>query len=300
MVQSPIDQIHGYRQLSTTSLQSTKTEQPSHACTPHSIPSSCRRTNSRKGARLSASLAVEEGATSKFESTFERAQDRLHSVLSSYMEGDEKWHGQSDSRVKCSSSQPKLKSSMSRKPHYSRTPADGGHSSKIRRTRNKTPGSAFSQRKNVTFRRWLSTSITAATGPHKWEACPRRSPTRQRRVSSAPASPTGRRTAAVSGQACRRNLFSTGDLGGNLRNASCSGVLGERPPFVVRHADPKALTKRNFCGERSPLSGQTSITGSNQGLPGDDSDFLDWEEPLRSSSFATRGGMLPAKHSYVL
>lgn len=273
VVQSPIHQIHGSPKLSDAPSHSKRTGQ----ATSRSTVSSYGRTNSRKSTRFFDSQAREESAMAKPEPILDKTQNRLHSALSSFVE-DEKCHGKLDSRVGPSSLRPRL------------TRAGSRQSSKFRKCR--TPGSTTSLKKNVTFRR-LNTSITAGIGPHKWEVCPRRSPVRQRRVRSAPASPTGR-TGYISTWDCRRNLFSTGEVGGNVRSASYAGVIGGRPPFVVRHIDSKALTKWNFCGEWGcSLPGQTSSRPPSQHFPQRDTDLVEWGEPLRTSSFATNGGTLP-------
>ena len=278
VVQSPNDQIHSSQKLSEGILDSHKTEQPNS----HSTLSDDGRIKLIERTRAFNSKSSEEGATTKSKSEL---QDRLHGTFGSYIDGGEKWHGQSDSRVGLSSLRPKPKSSVCSKPGYPSASAGQKHSSKIKRCR--TPGSTVSSKKNVTFMRGLNTSITAGIGPHKWEECPRRSPVRQRRVRSAPASPTGRRTGAVSAHACRRNLFSTGEV--------TNGVLGGRPPFVVRHVDSKALTKWNFCGEWGSPS-RRSAGASNELFPRGDTDLLQWGEPLRTSSFSTSEGRVPDQH----
>ena len=279
VVQSPSNQIHSSQKLSEGILHPNKTEQP------NSLPalSDNGKIKFKKSTQSFNSKAREEGATTKSQSKF---QDRLHSTFGSFIDGGAKWHGQSDSRVGLSSLRPRPKSSVSSKPGYPPTSAGGKHSSSIRRCR--TPGSTTSSKKNVTFMRGLNTSVTAGIGPHKWEECPRRSPVKQRRVRSAPASPTGRRMEAISTHACRRNLFSTGEV--------TSGVVAGRPPFVVRHVDSKALTKWNFCGEWGSPSRRSART-SNQLFPKGDTDLVEWGEPLETSSFSTSGGKVPDQHS---
>ena len=120
----------------------------------------------------------------------------------------------------------------------------------------------------------LYESFTSGLGPHEWENCPRRSPKRVR-SQSAPSSP------GSSSKSPKRYKSST------LPNQIPLETLDKfhlehtdpkltplhisapdlRPPFVVRHADPALLERRNFCGESCCLLSTTKHQLSTQKSP---------------------------------
>ena len=107
---------------------------------------------------------------------------------------------------------------------------------------------------------------TVGVGPHEWQNCPRRSPKRVR-SRSLPNSPAPRakfpkqapsplhreRATTVPNQIPLDRLqavhldCSHPDL--TPRQYRPQSAPDLRPPFVVRHPDPKLISKRNFCGE---------------------------------------------------
>ena len=109
----------------------------------------------------------------------------------------------------------------------------------------------------------LYQSLSSKVGPHKWQACPRRSPKRVRSY-SAPNSPAHRVTFKHS-RVSENDPLTVSDL-------SHEEPQDARPPFVVRHPDPQLLEKRDFCGcsdlsyhrQRSPGVGE-DLSGVEHG-----------------------------------
>ena len=103
-------------------------------------------------------------------------------------------------------------------------------------------------------------TLSARVGPHGWEECPRRSPERRRRKrsSSAPSSPKlDRRTQSKTSHHSRAltlpnsvplEALDLETLDPVLAPRNPNSIPDTRPPFVVRHTDPKLLSKRDFCG----------------------------------------------------
>ena len=114
-------------------------------------------------------------------------------------------------------------------------------------------------------------SPTVGVGPHEWQNCPRRSPKRVR-SRSLPSSPAPRakfpkqapsplhrqRATTVPNQIPLDRLGAVHldcghpDLAPRQYRPQSAPDL--RPPFVVRHPDPKLISKRNFCGEVGVLA----------------------------------------------
>lgn len=113
----------------------------------------------------------------------------------------------------------------------------------------------------------LYQSTTAKLGPHQWEACPRRSPKRQRSLSS-PSSPA-RRVKPSNFENIRPQSADFDDLLA-LSDLDDSEIIMEpRPPFVVRHIDPHLMGRRNFCGcsHTKSIDGVSAMSKTNSSGP---------------------------------
>ena len=147
----------------------------------------------------------------------------------------------------------------------------------------------------------MYSSLSSRVGPHNWHDCPRRqSPKKQQQIvstvhrsHSAPGSPSSTRSSwglqdhssSVSHHyksATLPNCVPPDDLIRKTTDPAftpCKALPELRPPFVVRHADPRMLERRDFCGaygvratrhfstEEKALGGERSQARQEDGQP---------------------------------
>ena len=196
----------------------------------------------------SAPVGEENGGTA--------TQARLHSLLSSYTEplrSEEDGRGRESDvpdpqpfRVKFKPPVPKF--TKPQPPASWRVPMVGGDSTDPDPPGLKSSSTLYYE------------TLSARVGPHGWEECPRRSPGRRRRnrSNSAPNSPQpDRRTKPKVSHRGRAftlpnsvplEALGMESLDPALAPRNPDSIPDPRPPFVVRHSDPKLLSKRDFCG----------------------------------------------------
>lgn len=143
--------------------------------------------------------------------------------------------------------------------------------------------------------------LSSRVGPHSWRDCPRRqSPEKQlltvstvHRSHSAPGSPSSSRIWGLQDCSCSVSYHHKSATLPNqvppdaliLKTADpaltpCKTIPELRPPFVVRHADPRMLERRDFCGscgvratrhyrtEKKALGGERAQVRQETGEPG--------------------------------
>ena len=246
----------------------------------HSLQGTTGRGLSRSQPSLAYSTA---GAVDGYTS----AREKLHSLLESYRrshgEREQQEAPKSPYRVKFKPPVPRFRSEHNLRASGGQE-RDGGNGDK---------GTLSTSRPTTPSYR----SPTVGVGPHEWQNCPRRSPKRVR-SRSLPSSPAPRtkfpkqapsplhrqreRATTVPNQIPLDRLeavhLDCGHPDLTPRELRPQDAADFRPPFVVRHPDPKLISKRNFCGEvgvsavrhfppspPNPTSTQTSSAGRQLG-----------------------------------
>ena len=198
--------------------------------------------------------------SSIIQSTLNTTQERLHTLLNSYTSHSDRRKPDKPSdtstparthRVKLKAPLPKFRKSA---PQKNRSPVKGeGHRAVGR-------GKSY------------YVISTSSMGLHHWERCPRRSPSRIRKSTSLPSSPVVKRKSILSNfrtqsvkksPSHQRTLSQGKEEEEEEEEEVLAMAASSKEPFVVRHSDSSMISRRNFCGEYSPVTPSTTTPSAS-------------------------------------
>ena len=220
---------------------------------------SCRWDESRLSGThrgLSRSQPSLANTTAETVDGYTSAREKLHSLLESYKRSQGKREHQ---EVPKSPYRVKFKPPV---PHFGSEHVLPTSKGQMRASESGDEGILSTSRLTTPSYR----SSTVGVGPHEWQNCPRRSPkrVRSRSLPSSPAPTTKfpkqapsplhhQQATTVPNQIPLDRLeavhLDCGHPDLSPRQYRPQSAPDLRPPFVVRHPDPKLISKRNFCGE---------------------------------------------------